>query len=326
MTRRNSCILFAATLFAASALAQEITGEPQLKLARFDAASVRPCRPRDGGSAMDKSGRGSPGGRVLRRSPGRLYAACMTVRELVDIAYAQFGSDPIISDYSMFDTSRIRGGPGWVNSERYTINAETDNPEARGPTVGLTPASSMLTGTMLQALLENRFQLKTHRESEQVPMYALRTARGAFKLKPMEEGGCISRDLTKGVRVSEMFPSGEKPLCIIHTGWEGPNWTIDAAGQSLTNLAGALSFTTGRHVLDKTGIVGLYSFHLMFAHDDSTPGDFPPDRPSPFSVSDTSSGPSFFTVLEKQLGLKLVSDKGPRRFIVIDHVERPSEN
>jgi uncharacterized protein (TIGR03435 family) len=275
---------------------------------------------------MDKSGRGAPGGRVLRRSPGRLYAGCMTVRELIDMAYAQFGSDPIISDYSMFDTSRIRGGPSWVNSERYTINAETDNPEANGPTSGLTPASRMLTGTMLQVLLEDRFQLKTHRETEQVPMYALRAAKGAFKLKPMEEGGCIPHDLTKGVRVAEMFPSGEKPLCIIHTAWEGPNWTIDAAGQSLANLAGALSNTMGRHVLDKTGIAGLYSFHLIFAHDDTTPGDFPPDRPSPFPVSETSSGPSVFTVLEKQLGLKMVSEKGSRRYIVIDRVERPSDN
>jgi uncharacterized protein (TIGR03435 family) len=81
-----------------------------------------------------------------------------------------------------------------------------------------------------------------------------------------------------------------------------------------------------RHVLDKTGIAALFNFNLVFAHDDTTPGNFPSGFPSPFTPSDSPAGPSIFTVLEQQLGLTLLPDTGPRGFIVIDSVERPSEN
>jgi uncharacterized protein (TIGR03435 family) len=236
-------------------------------------------------------------------------------------------SDPLIFSDAIgsFDSKRIRGGPAWFYSDRYTIEAETDDPVANGPTRGPTPAQKMLMGSMLRALVEERFQLKSHREVEEIPMYSLTVAKGGLKMKPMEEGGCTVHDPTKGLFVSEMFPPGQKPLCISHLGWDGPNWTLDAAGQSLSNLAARLSNTMDRHVLDKTGITALFTFHLVFAHDDKAPGDFPTELPNPFPASDIPPGPSIFTVLE-QLGLKLVPEKGPRGYIVIDSVQRPSEN
>lgn len=158
-----------------------------------------------------------------------------------------------------------------------------------------------------------------------MPMYALTVAKSGLKLKPMEEGGCLPLDPTKGVKVSEMFPTGQKPLCVSHVGGDGPNWKLDAAGRSLSGFADVLSVTMDRHVIDKTGITALFNFHLVFAHDENTPGSFPAGLPSPFSDSDVPAGPSIFTVVE-QLGLKLVPDKGPRGYIVIDSVQRPSEN
>jgi uncharacterized protein (TIGR03435 family) len=91
-------------------------------------------------------------------------------------------------------------------------------------------------------------------------------------------------------------------------------------------MAGWLSTVTGRHVFDKTGINDLFILHLTFAHDDTTPGEFPEGAPSPFAQADVPTGPSIFTVLEQQLGLKLVPDKGPHGYLIVDHVERPSEN
>ena len=180
---------------------------------------------------------------------------------------------------------------------------------------------------MLQALIEDRFHLKTHREVEEIPMYALTVTKSRLKLQPMEEGGCTQRDLSKGVLVSEMFPPGQKPLCILHVGWDGPNWTIEAAGQSLSKLAGALGGAImDGPVLDKTGNTALFNFNLVFAHDSKTPGALPDDLPSPFPPSDTPPGPSVFTVLEQQLGLTLVPEQGPREYIVIDGAERPAEN
>jgi uncharacterized protein (TIGR03435 family) len=83
---------------------------------------------------------------------------------------------------------------------------------------------------------------------------------------------------------------------------------------------------TDRPVLDKTGIMGLFSFHLVFAHGKDAPGTFPAGFPSPFRPSDISSAPSLSTVLEQQLGLRLVPDTGPREYIVINGAQRPSEN
>ena len=163
---------------------------------------------------------------------------------------------------------------------------------------------------MLQALLEDRFQLKTHREIEEVPMYALNVAKSGLKMNPREDGGCTPRDPVK----RRTLAPGEKPWCVTRSGSHGPNRTIDAAGQDLGHLVSALSQAVDRHVIDQTGTTSLFSFHLEFAHDENA-----------VSTADIPPGPSVFTALE-QLGLKLEPIKGPHGFIVIDHVERSSEN
>jgi uncharacterized protein (TIGR03435 family) len=103
-------------------------------------------------------------------------------------------------------------------------------------------------------------------------------------------------------------------------------------GGSLDDLSKALGLDLDRTVINKTGVTGRFDFHLEFTPDDSTPGvtsmrsrgdssDTPPAAPS-----DPAGGPPIFTAIQKQLGLKLESAKGPREFLVIDHVERPSAN
>jgi uncharacterized protein (TIGR03435 family) len=179
---------------------------------------------------------------------------------------------------------------------------------------------------MLRLLLEDRFQLKTHRDSEEVAMYSLTIAKGGLKIKPMEEGGCTVFDRNAGRRPWEDPGPGERPLCVSHIGWTETDWVIRGGGQPMNNFAMALSTVMGRHVFDKTGLSAIFNYKLQFAHDDTTPGEFPPGMPSPFPQSDVPAGPSVFSVLEGQLGLKLVPDKGPRGYLVIDHAERPSEN
>jgi uncharacterized protein (TIGR03435 family) len=101
---------------------------------------------------------------------------------------------------------------------------------------------------------------------------------------------------------------------------------LDAAGQKPGNLTLMLSNTPDRHVFDKTGVTDLYVFHLQFAHDETTPGNFPPEMADKlFPPTDVPSGPSIFTALEA-VGLKLEPTKGPQGYIVVDHVERPSDN
>jgi uncharacterized protein (TIGR03435 family) len=149
----------------------------------------------------------------------------------------------------------------------------------------------------------------------------------------MVPGACIAPDPLKEAPAStgifitgEWSPAGKTPPCMIVLHVNGPDWALDAAGQKPGNLMGMLSKALNRHVFDKTGITDLYTFHLRFAHDDSTPGNLPPAMiESVFPPTDAPSGPSIFTAMER-LGLKLELTRGPQEHYVIDHIERPSAN
>lgn len=259
----------------------------------------------------------------MTTSPGRLYVNCMTVSEMLNNYLLIPQADRLLNDSTnpFEDSRRVRGGPAWVRSDRFTINAETSDRAGAAPEPSV---QSLLQAPMLRLLLEDRFQLKTHRDTEQVDMYSLTVAKGGLKIKPMEEGGCSPLDPAKN-RPRDTPPGG-KPWCVQGLGFAESDWTINGAGQPMSEFVVALSSVMGRHVIDKTGLSDRFSYSLRFAHDDTTPGELPPGMPSPFPPTDVPSGPSIFTVLEQQLGLKLAPDKGPREYLVIDSIQRPSEN
>ncbi|HEY4089574.1 MAG TPA: M56 family metallopeptidase [Bryobacteraceae bacterium] len=294
---------------------------------KFDAVSVRRCMPGDETKGPPGVGRGGGAGRGPRFSPGRLRMQCMTLGDMIGFAYAGlFGNGLLNSIGPLVDSSWLRDAPPWVKSDWYTVDAETDDPVANKPDTPGHMDSEQRMEQMLQLALEDRFQLKIHRDTEEVPMYNLTVAKGGLKLKPMEPGGCFEHDPSKGTFTSEILPPGQKPMCTVWLHKNGPDWALDAAGQKPGNLTGMLANALGRHVFDKTGVTDLYIFHLQFAHDETTPGNLPPgmiDRM--FPPTDVPSGPSIFTALEA-VGLKLEPTKGPRGFIVVDHVERPSAN
>lgn len=301
--------------------------QPATTRPKFDVVSVRRCLPGD--ELTGPGGRGGPdgggGGRGPRYSPGRFTAKCMAVSGLIRLAYlGMFGEGLLNSTPSPLDTRWLRNAPAWVNKDWYTVEGVTNDPIARGPTGPGHREAQQRMDQMLQLVLEDRFQLKTHRDAENVPMYNLTVAKGGLKLKPMEKGGCIERDPTKGVMASQLFPPGKTPQCVSWMHTNGPDWVIDSAGQKLSNLASGLSNLLDRHVFDKTGIDDVFLFHLEFAHDETTPGNLPPDD-SLFPPTDVPSGPSIFTALGG-LGLKLEPVTGPQGYIAIDRVERPSED
>ena len=123
----------------------------------------------------------------------------MSLDALVKLAYT--ANDPLLNSNGMSGLP-VRGGPAWTHSSFYSIEAKTDDAVANGPTPSASPGRKLMTGPMLQALLEDRFQLKTHRETEEVPMYALTVAPGGLKLKQMEQG-CTAPDLTKHPSLSD---------------------------------------------------------------------------------------------------------------------------
>jgi uncharacterized protein (TIGR03435 family) len=143
--------------------------------------------------------------------------------------------------------------------------------------------------------LADRFQLKLHRETKDEPVYALVVGKSGTKLQ----------------QSSGNEASGFRGLRIGRGQFTGSVATLEM-------LTTALANQVGRPVLDRTGLNGSFNFKLEWIPDAAPGGDAP-------SPSD-STGPSLFTALQEQLGLKLESARGPVEILVIDHVERPGEN
>jgi uncharacterized protein (TIGR03435 family) len=289
--------LGAAGIVAVAAIAQPQVSPPAPK---WEVASIRPCEP-----VPDVAGRR---GGSMSVTPGRLRVACLPAIDLIGSAYVGFANEisrPI-------ESIPISGGPAWLRSDRYDIEAKAEG----------NPGWQTMEGPMLQALLEDRFKLKIHRETKEIPVYNLVVAKGGFKLQPMQDGSCAPIDAFKRRDPNEPratklagcgavrygLPRGEKPAF------------VEYHGMTLDEMAGYLVTVVDRPVINKTGIAGTFHFHVEFAPDGTIP-KFAPKVPD-----DPPGGPSFFTAIQEQIGLKLEPGKGPGEFLVIDSVERPSEN
>ena len=332
LNRIAKTLMLAGPLTALALLAQ--TQPKPAPRPKFDVVSVRRCNPN--GLPGPAGGEGGGRGTGPRYSPGRLLMQCMTVVSMMQSAYlGRFGDGDGLLNYmpSIGDDNWLRKAPGWVNSDLYSVEGKTDDPAAKAANGRGRGGGDRVLERMLQVALEDRFQLKLHQETRDVPMYNLTVAKGGLRLKPMEPGGCSAPDPSQGspaprgiFMTGEWSPSGKTLPCMIVLHTKGPDWALDAAGQTPGNLIGMLSKALNRHVFDKTGIADLYTFHLQFAHDGSTPGNLPPAMlEGMFPPTDVPSGPSIFTVLEG-VGLKLEPTRGPQGRFVIDRIERPSEN
>jgi uncharacterized protein (TIGR03435 family) len=181
------------------------------------------------------------------------------------------------------------GLPAWADNDRFDIDAKANDDAVAAIRKLSNKEQEQLTRDMLRSLLADRFQLRVHFESRVRPDYELVLAKGGTKLKPM--------------------PADKKP------GWgKAVHGEYILHGESIAEFASGLSFwdVAGRTVVDKTGLIGNYDFDLKWTPDDQqgTP----------------NAGPTLFTALEEQLGLKLEPSKGPVDTLVIDHIEKPSEN
>lgn len=247
----------------------------------------------------------------------------MAVADLIRMAYVVNAADTLLNISRIEALQKVvRGGPSWMYSDWYTIEAKAPDGEVNGEARTLSdPASKKMMGPMLRRLLEDRFQLKIHTATEETPVYALTVSKGGLKIHSLDAGACIPLDRTKPI--SRPGP-GEKPICgASEGGVNGTDKTWAETGVTFDLFARVvLTRALGRLVIDKTGMSGLYSFRLEYAPDDMT-STAPADTPT--EVSAVSPGPSLFTALQ-QLGLKLELTKATHSYIVIDHVERPSEN
>ena len=237
----------------------------------------------------------------VRPMPGcRINATNVTLKLLIEIAYG-------LEDFQLI------GGQGWMEAARYNIEAKPDSPV--GPNEWK---------EMLKSLLADRFQLAFHRETKELPVYALLLAKKDGKLGPgmveSKEGGCIERDPSKPLGPPD---PGQPPFCGNVLGGASQ---LTATAAILGDIAPMLSRAVGRKVIDKTGLTGKYDITLKYTPDENqrpkmaAPGVPPPPGPA------EAPGPSLFTALQEQLGLKLEPQKAPVEILVIDRAEKPLEN
>ncbi len=230
---------------------------------------------------------------------GRFTATNNTVRALILNAYGITASPSLLS-----------GGPGWIDSEAYDIDARPA-PNAIPAGVSGKPLWDK-TRLMLRTLLADRFKLSMHRESKEMSIYELVVAKNGPKLKASAADCAAS-------------------MYACH-GFSGNPRRLTGTGVDAYDLALILTSYSDRLVVDKTGLQGTFDVFLQWnpfygktqqPADDSAPA---PGAGREGAMPDLASLPSMFDALEQQVGLKLQAQKGPVEAWVIDHVERPSEN
>jgi uncharacterized protein (TIGR03435 family) len=211
--------------------------------------------------------------------------------------------------------SQLVGAPNWIETEHYDIDAKMDDSTVE--------AMKKLDGDqrreqyslILRALFVDRFKLRVRHETRELPVYVLLVGKSGPKLHETT------------LTAAELAPPNPKGPMIRMMGRGQLN--VTAAGLDI--FADVLSQNLGRVVLDKTGLKSKYDFTLQWTPDDSQDqmvkaaggpdGKPPSDAPPP-----DASGPSIFAAVQEQLGLKLEAQKSPLDVLVIDHIERPSEN
>ena len=288
---RNSVFVALAFLILAAALPAQ-TNPPSTPTTAapqisFDVVSVR----------QNKSGSAA----MTRQSSADSDGISMTNAPLARILFYA---------YQINDANLIAGIPAWAWTERYDIFAKVAPSDV--------PAYQKLTnaqrGEMVQKLLADRFKLQAHRETKDRPVYALVIAKGGIKMKEAKPGDTYPNGIHLN---SNGFVHG---ATIFSTGPED----LTAQGASMGDLATVLSNRGqnffDRIVVDKTGLTGRYDFTLQFALDQPSEDD------GQQGAASGSSNPSIFTALPEQLGLKLQPMTAPTEYVVIDHIERPSEN
>jgi len=286
-----------ATLLIAALSSVVLQAQPATSPAtpKFEVVSIKPCKP-----GVTKGGDSSPG----RLSIGCALLADVDNTGLIQQAYNRYAAGHLTSAKII----PIEGGPNWIHSETFEIDAKSDGH----------PSIVMMLGPMMQAILEDRFKLRIHRETRQGPVYELALGKGAPKLKPFHDGSCTP------VLVGHPSPplaSGQHYCRNV----VGPR-AVDFEGGTLSMLAGLLGLIVDRPVIDKTGITNYIQIQLKFSSDDSAaPRPATTDPGSPAAVSPPDAR-GIFQAIQEQLGLKLVPAKGPIDVLVIDHVEKPSEN
>jgi uncharacterized protein (TIGR03435 family) len=265
--RPIAAVLIASALWICPVSAQ--TAGAKSAPAKFEVVTLKPSQ-----------AQGPNGG--IRPAPGgeRYVAQNCPLRLMITVAYGVKGS-------------QITGGPGWIDTDRWDMNGKAEK-----------PSTIHELREMLQDVLAEQFKLKFHKDTKEMPMYALRVDKGGTQLKPKE------------------FANAGEPWVDVSTR-AMLQMTLNARVVTMDYFAFRLSQLLDRPVRNFTGMPGNYDFELSYTR------ELPPGVSEGATFNGQTldtSGPTIFEAVRRQLGLRLEPEKGPIETIVIDSVEKPSEN
>ena len=257
----------------------------------FETASVKP----------NKSGDEE---RYIRLDPGGgLTVVNMQLRELITWAY-------------QIQSFQLEGGPDWIASDRFDILAK---PEREVPSTGPGQGPPRM---MMRTLLADRFKLMMHEETKNLPIFEIVLAREDGKLGPRLRPAAVDcAAQAAAARAGTPPPASSGPPGPGSCGMNMNPVSVRGGGVTLAMLANLLERAVGRLVIDRTGLEGNWDLEVNYTPDRS---QIPPGVELPSSID--PNGPSLFTALEEQLGLKLRPARGPVEVLVIDSVQQPTPN
>lgn len=274
-------------------------GAPADPNTRFEVVAIRPA---DSGSGM-----------MMRMTPGGFEATGLPISVLLRQALQK-------ADY------QIAGAPDWIDRERYSIRAKPP---------GAVPLSALT--VLLTNLLKDRFQLATHVETRELPIFHLVMARADGRLGPdltITPAKCQATMAERLAAAKAAAGRAAGPLPPLPT-MPGPNdplpcgfsrinpGTAAGSARTIAQIVPMLADLVGRPVIDKTGLTGMYDFSLKYAPDGRYVGPFAPPPGAPAPPVDPDA-PSLSTAVQEQLGLKLEAARGPVEVVVIDKFEKPT--
>jgi uncharacterized protein (TIGR03435 family) len=227
---------------------------------------------------------------TARLSPaGQFSVTTATLKDLIGVAWGL----PYL---------QVAGAPGWTSSDRWDVQAKA----AEG-------SSQSQVNEMLQGLLAERFHLKSHIDEREGPVYDLQIAKNGPKLSEVKSAAEGSAHTSRGPQASQGHGMGGHGNRVMTT----------------AELAQILAQIVGRPVIDKTGLAGKYQVALSWAPEPgqiaATTDHMPPGGTERGSVSSDSASPSIFTAVQEQLGLRLESARGQVPTLIIDSVQKATQ-
>jgi uncharacterized protein (TIGR03435 family) len=202
---------------------------------------------------------------------------------------------------------QISDAPDWAYSTRFDIQAKSDSSVEEALAKLSDHQAQLEKRHMLQTLLSDRFQLKTHRGTKELPAFELTVMKNGSKLQETKVDPTSSEESTDAAhpKMPSLYQRGDGDR-----GYE-----FVAHGASMESIVEMLEEQFQTTVLDKTGLTGNYDFTLQYN-----------DAVTNHSTDDDTAWPPLIKAIQERLGLKLQSTKAPVSILVIDHIEKPSEN